>query len=160
MLDGSGWLVLHLGWYTLYMRLCEPQSRIGRVWKISPPPGSDPRTVHSLQRVAVPIEVTRDAQNATPRGNAILQLTDTVFYSLRKCRYIPEKFIVASRVLMMADAPVVATPKSRSLSPNSSPNDGSMERVASCKEYSRIAEHCFPLKCDTMQSLVQLPVFY
>jgi hypothetical protein len=47
--------------------------------------------------------------------------------------YIPEKLIVASRVLMMADAPVVATPMSRSLSPNSSPNEGSIERVESWK---------------------------
>jgi hypothetical protein len=39
--------------------------------------------------------------------------------------------IVASKALMMTDAPVVATPISRSLSPNSSPNEGSMERVES-----------------------------
>jgi hypothetical protein len=33
--------------YPLYRRLDGPQSRSGRVWKISPPPGFDPRTVVS-----------------------------------------------------------------------------------------------------------------
>jgi len=31
--------------YPLYMRLGGPQGRSGQVWKISPPPGFDPRTV-------------------------------------------------------------------------------------------------------------------
>jgi len=73
--------------------------------------------------------------DATSRGSTLLQWREMVLYSLWKVRYIPEKFIVASRVLMMADAPVVATPISLSLSPNNSPNDGSMERVASWKTY-------------------------
>jgi len=60
----------------------------------------------------------------------------------------------------MADAPVVATPKSLSLSPNSSPNDGSMERVANWKTYCRITEQCCRLKCVAMQPFSQLPVFY
>jgi hypothetical protein len=34
--------------YTFYRRLGEPQGRSGRVWKISPPPGFDPRNVHSV----------------------------------------------------------------------------------------------------------------
>jgi hypothetical protein len=32
--------------YPLHRRLGGPQDRSGRVWKISPPPGFDPRTVH------------------------------------------------------------------------------------------------------------------
>ena len=34
--------------YPLYRRLDGPQSRSGRVRKISPPPGFDPRTVQSV----------------------------------------------------------------------------------------------------------------
>ena len=34
--------------YPLYRRLGEPQGRCGRVRKISPPPGYDPRTVRPL----------------------------------------------------------------------------------------------------------------
>lgn len=43
----------------------------------------------------------------------------------------PEKFIITSRVLIMIAAPVVPTSSSFRRSPNSSPNDGSIERVAS-----------------------------
>jgi hypothetical protein len=35
--------------YPLQKRLCGPQGRSGRVRKISPPPGSDPRTVQPVQ---------------------------------------------------------------------------------------------------------------
>ena len=34
--------------YPLYRRLGGPQGRSGRVWKISPTPGFDPRTVQSI----------------------------------------------------------------------------------------------------------------
>ena len=34
--------------YTWYRRLGGPNCRSGRVWKISPPPGFDPRTVQPL----------------------------------------------------------------------------------------------------------------
>jgi len=34
--------------YPLYRKLVGPQGRSGRVSKISPPPGFDPRTVHSV----------------------------------------------------------------------------------------------------------------
>jgi len=34
--------------YPLYRRLGGHQGRSGRVWKISPPPGFDPRTVPTL----------------------------------------------------------------------------------------------------------------
>ena len=34
--------------YPLYRRLGRPQGRSGRVWKISPPPGFDPRTVQPV----------------------------------------------------------------------------------------------------------------
>jgi hypothetical protein len=34
-------------WYPLYSRLGGPQGRSGQVRKISPPPGFDPRTVHT-----------------------------------------------------------------------------------------------------------------
>lgn len=44
----------------------------------------------------------------------------------------PLKFMHTSSVLMMTDAPVVLICRSRSISPNSKPNDGSIERVASC----------------------------
>jgi len=36
--------------YPLYRRLCGPQGQSGQVWKISPPPGFDPRTVQSVER--------------------------------------------------------------------------------------------------------------
>jgi hypothetical protein len=35
-------------WYPLYRRLGGPQSRSGRVRKISPPPGFDPRTAQPV----------------------------------------------------------------------------------------------------------------
>jgi hypothetical protein len=34
--------------YSLYRRLGGPQSRSGQMWKISPPPGFDPRTVQPV----------------------------------------------------------------------------------------------------------------
>jgi hypothetical protein len=34
--------------YPLYRRLCGPQGRSGRLRKISPPPGFDPRTVQPV----------------------------------------------------------------------------------------------------------------
>ena len=34
--------------YLLYRRLGGPQDRSGRVWKIFPPPGYDPRTVQPI----------------------------------------------------------------------------------------------------------------
>ena len=34
--------------YPLYRRLGGPQGRSGRVWKISPPPGFDPRTAQPV----------------------------------------------------------------------------------------------------------------
>jgi hypothetical protein len=34
--------------YSLYRRLCGPQDRSGRVWKISPPPGFDTQTVQHI----------------------------------------------------------------------------------------------------------------
>lgn len=43
----------------------------------------------------------------------------------------PEKFIITSRQLMIRAAPVVPTSRSFRRSPKSSPNDGSIERVAS-----------------------------
>jgi hypothetical protein len=36
--------------YTLYRRLGGPQGRSGRLWKILPPPGFDPRTVQTVAR--------------------------------------------------------------------------------------------------------------
>ena len=44
--------------YPLYRRLGEPQGRSGRVRKISPPPGFDPRPSSPL-RVAIPTELSR-----------------------------------------------------------------------------------------------------
>jgi hypothetical protein len=35
-------------WYPLYRRLSGPQGQSGRVWKISPPPRFNPRTVQSI----------------------------------------------------------------------------------------------------------------
>jgi hypothetical protein len=35
-------------WYPFYRRLGRPQDRSGLVWKISPPPGFDPRTVQPV----------------------------------------------------------------------------------------------------------------
>jgi hypothetical protein len=34
--------------YRLYRRLCGPQGQSGWVWKISPPLGFDPQTVHPI----------------------------------------------------------------------------------------------------------------
>jgi hypothetical protein len=50
-LDRSGWLTPRPGkesWCPFYRRLGEPQGRSGRVQKISPPPGFDPRTVQPV----------------------------------------------------------------------------------------------------------------
>ena len=55
-LDGGGWLTPYPGHFTpgketrypLYRRLGGPHGRSGRVGKISPPPGFDPRTVHPV----------------------------------------------------------------------------------------------------------------
>ena len=55
-LDGGGWSTPRPGHFTpqgktryiLYRRLCGPHSRSGRVRKISPPPGFDPRTVQPV----------------------------------------------------------------------------------------------------------------
>ena len=54
-LDGVGWSAPRLGRFTpgktrypLYRRLGGPQGRSGRVWKMSPPPGFDPRTVQAV----------------------------------------------------------------------------------------------------------------
>jgi len=35
-------------WYPFYRRVGGPQDRSGQVWKISPPPGFDPRTVQPV----------------------------------------------------------------------------------------------------------------
>jgi hypothetical protein len=51
-----GWLAPHPGRFTpgketrypLYRRLGGPQDRSGRLWKISPPPAFDPRTVQPV----------------------------------------------------------------------------------------------------------------
>lgn len=42
----------------------------------------------------------------------------------------PEKFIVTSKALIITAAPVVPTWRSVNRSPNSKPNDGSIDRVA------------------------------
>ena len=42
--------------YSLYRRLVSPQGRSGRVRKISPSPGFDPRTIQA-QQVAIPTEL-------------------------------------------------------------------------------------------------------
>lgn len=44
----------------------------------------------------------------------------------------PERFIIMSSMLMITAAPVVPTSKSFRRSPKRRPNEGSMERVASC----------------------------
>jgi hypothetical protein len=55
VLDGGGWstprpaaLPPGMTRYPLYRRLGRPQGRSGRVLKISPPPGFDPRTVQLI----------------------------------------------------------------------------------------------------------------
>ena len=55
-LDGGGWLTLRPSlfspgietWYPRYRRLGEPHGQAGRLWKISPSPGLDPRTVQPV----------------------------------------------------------------------------------------------------------------
>ena len=37
-------------WYPFYRRLCEPQGCSGKVRKISPPPGFDPRNIQAVAR--------------------------------------------------------------------------------------------------------------
>ena len=44
---GAGWAGKGTR-YTLYRRLDELQGRFGRVWKLQPPLGSDPRTFHPI----------------------------------------------------------------------------------------------------------------
>lgn len=50
----------------------------------------------------------------------------------------PERFIIISSMLIMTAAPVVPTSRSCSKSPNKRPNDGSIERVASCKSERKV----------------------
>jgi hypothetical protein len=45
---GSAAVITGKNRYTLYRRLGGPQGRSGWVWKVSPPPGLDPRIVHSV----------------------------------------------------------------------------------------------------------------
>jgi hypothetical protein len=60
-LDGGGWLASYPPrkgtWFPLYRRLGGPQSRSGRVRKISAPPGFDPGTSNPWQ-VAIPTELS------------------------------------------------------------------------------------------------------
>ena len=46
----------------------------------------------------------------------------------------PERFIIISSMLIITAAPVVPTSRSLNKSPKRRPNEGSMERVASCGE--------------------------
>ena len=60
--------------YPLYRRLGEPQDRYGRVRKISPPPGFDPRTVQpviqSLYRLCWK---SKDASDVQPQPNCFVR---------------------------------------------------------------------------------------
>jgi hypothetical protein len=53
--------------YQVYRRLGGPQGRFGRVRKISPPPGFDPRTVQPLERHytdgAIPVHTVSIVKN-------------------------------------------------------------------------------------------------
>ena len=45
--------------YPLYRRLGRPQGWYGQAWKISPPPGFDPRTTHPAHSVAILTELSQ-----------------------------------------------------------------------------------------------------
>lgn len=87
------------------------------------------------------IEVAGDV-SAIPRAHSSDPPTATLRYE-NSCSNgptnRPEKFIITSSVLMMMAAPVVPTCKSRNRSPKSSPNDGSMDRVANCERNAQSA---------------------
>ena len=62
---------------SLYRRLGEPQGRAWRAWKISPPPGFDPRTIQSIASLFTDWSIT----------------AHTIYLSFRSCdscRHLPE----------------------------------------------------------------------
>lgn len=71
--------------------------------------------------------------NANPRAHNTEPAIATVRYE-NSCSSgptnSPEKFIIMSNVLIITAAPVVLTSRLFSKSPNKSPNEGSIDRVA------------------------------
>ena len=65
--------------YPLYRRLGGPQGRSGQVWKISPPPGFDPRNVQPVG--------SRYTDWATRRPNLIFKYKKMAEVTLLECRY-------------------------------------------------------------------------
>lgn len=78
----------------------------------------------------------------------------------------PDRFIMMSRQLMMMAAPVVPTFKSCKRSPNNKPNDGSIERVASCinvggtREKICLIKFHFCLRFGSLKSLMRLKFYF
>jgi hypothetical protein len=65
--------------YPLYRKLDGPQGRYGRVWKISPPPGFDPRTVQPVASCYTDCAV----QTHGVVENGLLECNDTMFSPLQ-----------------------------------------------------------------------------
>jgi hypothetical protein len=67
----SAALPLGKTWYSLYKRKGGLQGQSGRVWKISPPPGFDPRTVRLVASRytdwTIPAHITPDNSGITKR---------------------------------------------------------------------------------------------
>jgi hypothetical protein len=57
--------------YPLYRRLVRPQGRSGRVLKISPPPGFDPRTVQLVASRYTDHAIPAHALNTMARRNIL-----------------------------------------------------------------------------------------
>jgi hypothetical protein len=76
--------------YPLYRRLEGPQGRSERVWKISPPPGFDPRTVHLIANSYTGYAIHPDRQTYKQskfNSNSILVRlrTQTLFHDVLLC---------------------------------------------------------------------------
>ena len=84
--------------YPLYRRLGGPQCQSGQVWKISPPPGFDPRTVQPVAS-----RYTDYATRLTGFYNRVqkclLRGTDWVFKKKKQCSLRLQKVKVSVRSL-------------------------------------------------------------
>jgi hypothetical protein len=75
--------------YPLYRRLGGPQGRSGHARRISPPPGSDPRTVQPVTSRYTDY-ATRPTVNTVPWNNLSISLHQLRQNSVRNCNCLPQ----------------------------------------------------------------------
>ena len=71
--------------YPLYRRLGRPQGRSGRVRKISPPPGFDPRTVHPVASRYTDCAIPAHGVYINQHNFSVSSLTLRLLSHLEKC---------------------------------------------------------------------------